>query len=216
MSSSSSLAAARRRRGGAQMATPPAPTYTQNTPSKPQPNTTPSQNGQQLPSSNGAPPNPYVILQQHHVKINTMDKAIRELELEMKSNLQRSSSSSNTTVPADVDKMTESILNRIDSQFNLNVLYENDERLSTEIDALQKLIQSQQIIINSLNGTLHYIIQQLDIKSPSVTTNDNLNIDSELPTTDGEVYDDMTMTDLCHASMMPPAMPDDSITTQTM
>ena len=213
MSSSSSLAAARRRRGGVQTATPPAPTYTQNTPSKPQPNTTPSQNGQQLPSSNGAPPNPYVILQQHHIKINTMDQAIRELEL--KSNIQRSSSS-NTTVPADLDKITDSILNRIDSQFNLNVLYENDERLSTEIDALQKLIQSQQVIINSLNGTLHYIIQQLDLKSPSVTANDNLNIESELPTSVGEVYDDMTMSDLCDANMMPPAMPDESTTTQSM
>ena len=213
MSSSSSLAAARRRRGGVQTATPPAPTYTQNTPSKPQPNTTPSQNGQQLPSSNGAPPNPYVILQQHHIKINTMDQAIRELEL--KSNIQRSSSS-NTTVPADLDKITDSILNRIDSQFNLNVLYENDERLSTEIDALQKLIQSQQVIINSLNGTLHYIIQQLDLKSPSVAANDNLNIESELPTTVGEVYDDMTMSDLCDANMMPPAMPDESTTTQSM
>jgi len=52
---------------------------------------------------------------------------------------------------------------RVESTMDFKALYDNDERLVSEIDSLHKTIESQQITINSLNTTLHYIIQNLGI-----------------------------------------------------
>ena len=74
MSSSSSLSAARRRRAGGQQ--PVSNSLSE--PPKPQQNQQP----QSTTAGKSQAPNPYMLLQQHHVKINELDKKINELSSE--------------------------------------------------------------------------------------------------------------------------------------
>ena len=152
MSSSSSLSAARRRRAGG----------TNNTNSAPPNQSSPSpQNQSQV---NQKPPNPFMLLQQHHIKIGELDNKVNRLM----SNEPLSSQSSNTLSSNDtnlsIDDISNKVITNIESQLDLKAFYENDSRLASEIEELNKVVSNQQLIINGLNTTLFHIIQQLNLK----------------------------------------------------
>ena len=158
MSSSSSLSAARRRRagGGQQPVSNSVPEQP-----KPQPQSTTTGKSQA--------PNPYMLLQQHHVKINELEKKINELSSEKNSesvptNVQFDTGNSQI----DPTKFSDMIINRIESQLDLKAFYENDTRLASEMEELSKIVHSQQLLINEMNSTLFHVIQQLHLQEPSI------------------------------------------------
>lgn len=208
MSSSSSIAAARRRRTGP----PPSSTSSStNTPSQSVPGIRPGQTPP--PSNQNTSPNPYMILQQHHVKINSIEQAIHNLVSQSKTQSSVASNVNNGQ-PVDIDNISETILSRLDSQLNLNVLYENDERLSTEIENLNKVIHNQQMTINGLNQTLYYILQQLDITAQSdvtseLITGDSNQVKSSVAETGTQVSSDNLSDEVCNSNNFPPPMPDE-------
>ena len=170
MSSSSSIAAARRRRaGGAASSAPPTPNQ------QPQPPSAPSQ-------GNGVPLNPLAILQQHHVKIKLLEQMVDELKSQQTTNasvneaIPSSLPSNNTEFNKQINanEFSDMIISRIESQLDLKAFYDNDIRLSGEIESLHKLVQSQQIVINELNSTIFYMLQQLDIGLPTASSDDML------------------------------------------
>ena len=162
MSSSSSLSAARRRRAGGQQP------VSNTRPEQPKP----QQNQQQpspRPGGNSPAPNPYMLLQQHHVKINELEKKINEITSD------KNGESSPTNVSLDIGnsqmdstKFSDMIINRIESQLDLKVFYDNDTRLAGEIEELNKIVQSQQLLINEMNTTMFHVIQQLHLQEPSI------------------------------------------------
>lgn len=145
MSSSSSIAAARRRRAGGNAG--PTPT---NKPIQPQP---PQQQ---------ALPNPLVLLQQHHMKITSMDKQINEL-IATGSNTETTSNSSQSHL--DMNEITTNIMNNIEQQLDLKAFYDNDERLMNEIETLKTTVQSQQLLINSLNTSVNHLITKIEFSA---------------------------------------------------
>ena len=155
MSSSSSLSAARRRRAGGQQ---PVSNNRPEPPQQPQSTTT----------VKSPTPNPYMLLQQHHIKITELEKKMNELSSE------KNSESVPTNVPHDIGnsqidptKFSDVIINRIESQLDLKAFYENDTRLANEMEELNKIVQSQQLLINEMNSTLFHVIQQLHLQEPS-------------------------------------------------
>jgi len=162
MSSSSSLSAARRRRAGGQQPV---------SSSRPEPPRPPSQQQQQSQpntSSKSPMPNPYILLQQHHIKINELENKINELSFGKNSESVPTNVSLNTgNSPFDTAKFSDVIINRIESQLDLKAFYENDTRLASEMEELNKIVQSQQLLINEMNSTLFHVIQQLHLQNPS-------------------------------------------------
>jgi hypothetical protein len=153
MSSSSSLAAARRRRaGGVQPPRGPA----QQVPGQQRPVNPPT------PPANAATPSPFVMLQQHNAKIQMMENAIRELASN-KSSVEPLEGDSPEKQQFDLNELTDLIMSRVESTMDLKAFYENDQKLASELEMLQKTVESQQVTINSLNRTLHYIIQNLGL-----------------------------------------------------
>jgi hypothetical protein len=110
-----------------------------------------------------------MLLQQHHVKINELEKKINEI----------SSDKNGESVPTNVSldtgysqmdptKFSDMIINRIESQLDLKAFYDNDTRLAGEMEELNKIVQSQQLLINEMNTTLFHVIQQLHLQEPSI------------------------------------------------
>ena len=184
MSSSSSLAAARRRRASGQQ-TVSAP------PGRGPP---PPQSTKQTTSSNNSniPPNPLMILQQHHAKINMLDEQIQKLLSNQEfpppipaSNppLEKESSDEQNPVQQqfDLNEVTELLLSRIEGQLDLKVFYDNDQRLATEIENLNKIIIQQQSTLNHLNKLLYFIISNLKLdlnesQDEKVEEKENINL----------------------------------------
>ena len=166
MSSSSSLAAARRRRaGGPQTVSAP--------PGRGPP---PAQSTKQTTSSNSSniPPNPLMILQQHHAKITMLDEQIQKLLSNQEfpppiptSNPPLEKETSDEPSPVqqkfDLNEVTELLLSRIEGQLDLKVFYDNDQRLASEIENLNKIILQQQSTLNHLNKLLYFIISNLKL-----------------------------------------------------
>ena len=157
MSSSSSIAAARRRRAGGA--------------GGPTPQGNPVQQQQPPPPSN-APINPFIILQQHQVKINKLEQIIQEIvsketgrDITSSPNGKESSSSS-TPSDVNINELSDLIMSRVESQLDLKAFYENDERLMNEIEGLKGIIQSQQVVINGFNSTLYTMLDKLNISAP--------------------------------------------------
>lgn len=180
MSSSSSIAAARRRRaGGAPSSAPPTPNQQSQSQSAP-------------PPGNAVPLNPLAILQQHHIKINLLEKTVNEMKSQHENNnrvndllsdrpssnlgVSGSTISNNTDInkQINVNEFSDMIISRIESQLDLKAFYDNDTRLAGEIESLHKLVQSQQIVLNELNTTIFYMLQRLDIGLPSRDSDDLL------------------------------------------
>jgi len=161
MSSSSSLAAARRRRaGGAPTNVPPSQLKppTNNTSTKP--------NTQESP----IPPNPLMILQQHHLKISSMEENIKNL---MTTSLENKSGSDSLNMT----EITDKVMERIEQQMDLRVFYENDTRLAGEIESLKTLVSQQHLLINDLNKLLYFIVGKLNLEySPEKTSTEPIHI----------------------------------------
>ena len=179
MSSSSSIAAARRRRAGG----PPGPTPPGSNSSRPSPNNTPNRQ----PEPPAGPINPLVLLQQHHIKITMMEQVLKDLV--SKQELVKNDVSKNAQVSAQVNppsmaanrQMTEQptpsqlninelsdlIMSRMEAQLDLKAFYENDEKLMTEIEELKAVVQSQQMVINSLNTAVFSLITKLNVSVPT-------------------------------------------------
>lgn len=182
MSSSSSLAAARRRRanGVNQPPGPPGPPG----PSRGPP---PPQATQQISSSNNSniPPNPLMILQQHHAKINMLDEQIKQLlnnqELPPSGNVENENLEESTPTQQrfDLNEITDLLLSRIEQQLDLKVFYDNDQKLASEIEGLNKIILQQQSTLNDLNKLLYFIISNLnlELKGESLETEEKSIID---------------------------------------
>lgn len=180
MSSSSSLAAARRRRVGSQT---PLPSQQSKSPSQQQQQQSSLSNPPTPPVQNILPP-PLILLQQHNAKINSIEDALRKL-ISQQQPLSGNGETNPTSLRQqfDLTELSDMIMSRVESTMDFKALYENDERLVTEIENLRKIVESQQITINSLNITLHYIIQNLGLSdhNPDATdTLKNINIDNDL------------------------------------
>lgn len=164
MSSSSSLSGARRRRAGGQQPV----SNNQPEPQTPQPSP--------RPAGNAPAPNPYMLLQQHHVKINALEKRMDGIS-SGKSIESTPTNNTNNTMNSQIDatEFSEMIINRIESQLDLKAFYENDTRLAREMEELHKIVQSQQLLINEMNTTIFHVIQQLHLQEPdNVDSNDTL------------------------------------------
>lgn len=203
MSSSSSIAAARRRRAGG----PPGPTPPGSNSSRPSPNNTPNRQ----PEPPAGPVNPLILLQQHHVKITMMEQVLKDLV--SKQELSKNDVSKNAQVSAQVNapvaanrQMTEQptpsqlninelsdlIMSRMEAQLDLKAFYENDEKLMTEIEELKSVVQSQQMVINSLNTAVFSLISKLNVSIPT-------NIVSELDADDADAADGNATIDSANA-----------------
>jgi hypothetical protein len=168
MSSSASIAAARRRRaGGQQIVSAPPPGR-----GPPPPQNT-KQNSQQTLSSN-APPNPFMILQQHHAKIAMLDQQIQSLltNQEVPTPIPSLDNGSNENVDNnmpvqqkfDLNEVTDLLMSRIEQQLDFKVFYDNDQKLASEIENLNKIIIQQQSTLNHLNKLLYFIISNLKLE----------------------------------------------------
>jgi hypothetical protein len=100
---------------------------------------------------------------------------------------------------------------------DLKAFYENDQRLSSEIELLQKTNESQQITLNSLNSTLHYIIQNLKLTDPVLMTNPDVDCSVNMEKHDTEMVNDVvndcltdtdTDTNVIIDGSIPPNFPD--------
>ena len=181
MSSSSSLSGARRRRAGGgsgptstsssqqgpppqqripsgMKGPPPPPMIVSNPPVNPsQPDNSPVNPSQ----PDNSPINPIQILQQHELKISSMENVLHEIM----------SNKNKEDVP-DINKISENILGNLEEKLDLKSFYENDEKLFNELEVLKNTVQSQQMVINGLNSTLYNIISQLKLSSPSDNVNE--------------------------------------------
>ena len=170
MSSSSSLAAARRRRAGGVQQPPRGPA--QQVPGQQRPANPPT------PPANAPTPSPFVMLQQHNAKIQMMENAIRELASN-KSTIGTLEGDSPEKQQFDLTELTDLIMSRVESTMDLKAFYENDQKLASELEMLQKTVESQQVTINSLNSTLHYIIQNLGLSMTRAESEPNTELDSD-------------------------------------
>ena len=203
MSSSSSIAAARRRRAGG----PPGPTPpgSNSNSSRPSQNNTPNRQ----PEPPAGPVNPLVLLQQHHVKITMMEQVLRDLV--SKQELSKNDVSKNAQVSAQVNanpnmaanrQMTEQslpsqlninelsdlIMSRMEAQLDFKAFYENAEKLMTEIEELKAVVQSQQMVINSLNAAVFSLISKLNVSVPTnVVSELDADATSDIDADDAEV-----------------------------
>jgi hypothetical protein len=191
MSSSSSIAAARRRRAGG----PPGPTPPGSNSSRPSPNNTPNRQ----PEPPAGPINPLMLLQQHHIKITMMEQVLKDLV--SKQELSKNDVSKNAQVSAQVNapamaanrQMTEQptpsqlninelsdlIMSRMEAQLDLKAFYDNDEKLMTEIEELKAVVQSQQMVINSLNTAVFSLISKLNVSVPTNVINSDADADHD-------------------------------------
>ena len=142
MSSSSSLAAARRRRANGQ------PTVTA-PPGRGPPPPTPTRQIQPESVQN-IPPNPLMILQQHHAKISILDQQIQQLLANQENpppvpsynppsgpiNGELNENPNQIHQQFDLNEITDLLLSRIEQQLDLKVFYDNDQKLASEIESL--------------------------------------------------------------------------------
>jgi hypothetical protein len=168
MSSSSSLAAARRRRAGGGQQTVSAPPGRGPPPAQ-------STRQQSIPESSNIPPNPLMVLQQHHVKITMLDQQIQKLLSNQEipppvpssvppNEGDLSENSTSVQQRFDLTEVTDLLLSRIEQRIDFRALYENDEKLGGEIDTLHKIILQQQTTLNNLNKLLYFIISSLKLE----------------------------------------------------
>ena len=185
MSSSSSIAAARRRRAGG----PPGPTPPGSNANRPPQNNTPNR----PPEPPAGPVNPLVLLQQHHIKITMMEQVLKDLV--SKQELSKNDVSKNAQVNApvaanrqmteqstpsqlNINELSDLIMSRMEAQLDLKAFYDNDEKLLNEIEELKSVVQSQQMVINSLNSAVFSLISKLNVSVPNVMT-DGMNSDAD-------------------------------------
>jgi len=174
MSSSSSLAAARRRRAGGAGSNPK--------PTRPTPPSGPN-NQQQI----RVPPNaqvnqspqvpPFIMLKQHEAKLNVIQEAIHRIQENNGVNNPNPTLSSSSD-KFDINELTELLMTQLEDKLDLKAFYENDQKLASEIESLHTMVESQQSIINSLNTTLHFIIQNLNLTHPSDSDANSMIIDN--------------------------------------
>ena len=186
MSSSSSIAAARRRRAGG----PPGPTPPGSNSSRPSPNNTPNRQ----PEPPAGPINPLMLLQQHHIKITMMEQVLKDLV--SKQELSKNDVSKNAQVNAqsmaanhqmteqptpsqlNINELSDLIMSRMEAQLDLKAFYENDEKLMNEIEELKAVVQSQQMVINSLNTAVFSLISKLNVSVPTNVINSDADADT--------------------------------------
>ena len=189
MSSSSSIAAARRRRAGG----PPGPTPPGSNSSRPSQNNTPNRQ----PEPPTGPVNPLVLLQQHHIKITMMEQVLKDLV--SKQELSKNDVSKNAQVNANpnmaanrqmteqptpsqlnINELSDLIMSRMEAQLDLKAFYENDEKLMNEIEELKSVVQSQQMVINSLNSAVFSLISKLNVSVPMNVINSDVDADDNV------------------------------------
>lgn len=180
MSSSSSIAAARRRRAGG----PPGPTPPGSNANRPPQNNTPNRQ----PEPPAGPVNPLVLLQQHHIKITMMEQVLKDLVSKQELSKNDASKNAQVSAPAitanrqmteqstpsqlNINELSDLIMSRMEAQLDLKAFYDNDEKLLNEIEELKSVVQSQQMVINSLNSAVFSLISKLNVSVPNVINSD--------------------------------------------
>lgn len=196
MSSSSSIAAARRRRAGG----PPGPTPPGSNSSRPSQNNTPNRQ----PEPPAGPVNPLVLLQQHHIKITMMEQVLKDLVSKQELSKNDVSKNAQVNAPAmaanrqmteqslpsqlNINELSDLIMSRMEAQLDFKAFYENDEKLMTEIEELKAVVQSQQMVINSLNAAVFSLISKLNVSVPTnVVSELDADATSDIDADDAEV-----------------------------
>ena len=193
MSSSSSLAGARRRRAGG--GSGPTSTGTANRQGAPQ--TTAQQQQQQRPQGpQGQSVSPFAILQQHHVKIIDLERKINQIlsneipkslsgDGNVKMEINESNNATNGSI--NIAEITGLIMENIENQFDFKALYENDERLSNEINELKNMYAQQQHMMNNLNTLFYNLLGKMDISSRTLETLEQNQGTDEIENASGEI-----------------------------
>ena len=179
MSSSSSLSGARRRRAGGSQ------------PLMQQPRQQQQQQQQQQPMATQI--SPMGLLQAHDRRLFLLESSIKELEEKGINENQDNNVNTNNVNTNNVNTnnvnipniknevmkfVNANIMNNIktdimkylENEVDLKSFYENDQRLAMEIESLNKVVQSQQVLINNLNNTLYTIIDKLNIQNNKIET----------------------------------------------
>lgn len=154
MSSSSSLAAARRRRAGGA----PGPNVSNNNSTKQSNNSSKDYQNKQT--------NPFALLQKHDIEIFALKQSIKDMKnnsVNAPLNIPVQETSNNTNI--NIDELSNIVTNNIQNTLDLNAFVENDQQLFTNIEELRSLVNSQQLLINQLNNTLYYIINNLNLNT---------------------------------------------------
>ena len=124
------------------------------------------------------------MLQQHHMKITSMDKQINEL-IATGSSTETTSNSPQSHL--DVNEITANIMNNIEQQLDLKAFYDNDERLMNEIESLKTTVQSQQLLINSLNTSVNHLITKIEFAAIVASVPEEEHLQTLLDATDNDV-----------------------------
>lgn len=186
MSSSSSLAGARRRRAGG--GSGPTSTGTANRQGAPQTAAQQQQRPQQQAS-------PFAVLQQHHVKIIDLERKINQIlsseiprSLSGDGNVKMEINESNNVTNGSINiaEITGLIMENIENQFDFKALYENDERLSNEINELKNMYVQQQHMMNKLNTLFYNLLGKMDISSKTIETLEQSQVTDEIENALGE------------------------------
>ena len=163
---------------------PPQPMIVSNPPVNPsQPDNSPVNPSQ----PDNSPINPIQILQQHELKISSMENVLREIMSNKNDN--KNDSKSDTVPNIDINTISENILGNLEEKLDLKSFYENDEKLITEIEMLKNTLQSQQMIINGLNHTLYSIVSQLKLSSPIESVNNDITQDTNMDLNEDVTYE---------------------------
>ena len=186
MSSSSSIAAARRRRAGG----PPGPTPPGSNANRPPQNNTPNRQ----PEPPAGPINPLMLLQQHHIKITMMEQVLKDLVSKQELSKNDVSKNAQVSAPAmaanrqmteqslpsqlNINELSDLIMSRMEAQLDLKAFYDNDEKLMNEIEELKAVVQSQQLVINSLNTAVFSLISKLNVSVPTNVINSDVDADA--------------------------------------
>ena len=159
---------------------PPHPMNVSNPPVNPyEPENSPVNSSQ----PENSPINPIQILQQHELKISSMENVLREI-------MSNKNDSKSDTIPnIDINMISEKILGNLEEKLDLKSFYENDEKLINEIEMLKNTLQSQQMIINGLNHTLYSIVSQLKLSSANDSVNNDITEDTNMDLNEDVTYE---------------------------
>jgi len=117
------------------------------------------------------------MLKQHEAKLNVIQEAIHRIQENNGVNNPNPTLSSSSD-KFDINELTELLMTQLEDKLDLKAFYENDQKLASEIESLHTMVESQQSIINSLNTTLHFIIQNLNLTHPSDSDANSMIIDN--------------------------------------
>jgi len=133
--------------------------------------------------------------EQHHIKITMMEQVLKDLVSKQELSKNDVSKNAQVSAPAmaanrqmteqptpsqlNINELSDLIMSRMEAQLDLKAFYDNDEKLMNEIEELKSVVQSQQMVINSLNSAVFSLISKLNVSVPMNVSSDDMNSDAD-------------------------------------